>query len=357
MGLNPWALAQIECDECENCECAFQYGGKKPGREDYIRAIRFAETIFTDRAHVHPIPVCHTHERHPLKTTTESVKLKWGEFQAFGTCVYTDAGTHTLNRDEWDEFTVTVPVPAGTQAEDVFVYFTDAPSPVLEWEIRPLSVVINGTNAEISGPGYLFVDPELYKTNTCIERDLDNFVEDVKVYVRSIDPCEAGRYVLSKWPCGSPPCSPAYSGACFTYDNGWTFPSPAECDDDGEFRTYCVSGRPSHVDVSYIAGKPLENGLMNAQDAELIMMLTVANMAVEPKWCPCDHVAQEMWATYRAVPKEPMQENVTGQIKSSIALFDKGMVRALRGLDPRRGNLTAIGQIKTLYPQVRGTRK
>lgn len=355
--MDPWKAAQIQrgsSSTLDNCQCIYQTGAKA-GRNDYIEAIRFAEDQFVMRTKVHPAPVSIIGESHRMNA---QVKLNHRRWIAFGTYVNTLLDPVTLTRGAPDDaFEITLAVPDGTKADELHVYFENADTPTLEWEIRPLaSVAIDSSGgagnwtATITAPAYLFVKPELHTGTECLPHALETYVEDVKVWRRTVNACDSGRFVYTgSAPCDEgEPCSETTTDACFTHSRGWAKASAAVCDEEGLQKSYALERWPDRVEINYITGNPLKNFQLNPQDADILFMLAIANMDCEAAFCPCDTCATTRWEKYRKVPKEPIQE--TQGSKSYMVMIDKPVMRALRGLPPVTGNLLAIGQIRSLYP-------
>jgi hypothetical protein len=400
VGGNPWAFAQIDLggDRLRDSNMvSYEYPWQLPYENDTSRAgsntrqavahaIRRAETQFLKWTKFYPVPVYLTNEEHPIRRSAHSTRRtgyqpKYGFVQNFGVRTMTeiDAADITLTRGAPDDtFTISVNVPDDTEADSLHVFLTEADAgysgtPLLKHEIRPLAnVTIDSSGgdgnwtAEIEAAAYLFVKPEHYaeKEPEVLEHALDTYVDEVAVWVETIDTTAPGLAVLKRGRCANPPCNDDVTELiCWERIPDWQgYYSPSRVKlVDGAFQRTTYSYTPMAMQFNYLAGYLRENRLMAGIVKDIVCMLTIALMQGEDipenednKTSVINSVCETyMTATfweYRSIQKwEKQTENMLASGGKSgsgydIALTDAAKER-LNGLEPRRGFIKALQEL------------
>lgn len=351
------------------------YAGSN-SHEAVEKALLKAESLFLRWTRRYPVPVQVLNERHDYPsafklrymTVPALFMPKMKDIQAFGVWVETiakEGATVTKTEDEEiaDVFSIdAVSVPDDTAAEDVHVYLTAADglysgSPSRQHEIRPLRVTIDSSGgtgnwiANIEGEAYLFVEPELYEIDPpeAIAHEVDSYISTVDVYVRSLDICQQGEFILSA-PCNSLPCpEPASVQLCMAEDKRGYSASPVVCS-DGEMSRSRLARCPKEIQLNYIAGMALEDRLM-AED----MLNMIAPLALG--YLPFDEEVYEDFPTtplntskalhYREIQKwESGRDAINPQVSLKFELaVPNHLQHLLGGLEPRRGFVQVLGEI------------
>jgi hypothetical protein len=131
-----------------------------------------------------------------------SVNVREGYIQAIGTEAREDLGNQAVTySDQYggglnDTFTVTATVTAGTDPDQIAIYFAaadrlDSEALSEKWRIEPVKVTISGTTATIRGRAWLLVRPVLYQGWSATQIDptvSGNFVTTVDVRRRYTEP-------------------------------------------------------------------------------------------------------------------------------------------------------------------------
>lgn len=394
-GINPWYVAGIDYEnasftdatalrksQTDQCLCMLQHpwnSGNNWSRDDFIRMIELAEIMFLNEAGFYPAPhyIEEETKKYPVKSSLGySVLQETGKpktikpdhpcyLQGFGAYSLELVDTVTLDRgvpDVADEFTATVVVPAGTEASDLRVYFTAADggytgTPEYNdhlFEIRPLEIVVNGVNATITGSAYLFKQPALDEELQCVEHDYDTYVEDVEVYLVVADECSQGNFICFVDNCQYVPCEPNRYAVCITQKTvgkqKWAMPYPAECDEESNYTTYCLSCIPDEIEYNYLNGVPLLVGnAMQDKYVNVLSMLAVGLADCIKAWCDCLNCPDEKVKYYRQTPsaiitvdRDETQYDVTWQV-----VLSKASTIMLAGLPPYNGILQALRYINT----------
>jgi hypothetical protein len=349
MGLNPWLfwgladnVTVMDNSKCSGLvrEYAWQ-GSDAAGRDDLRRATERAEAMLFDYLNYRVAP--EYVETEPLRwprfndasmvryrdldATGRRIAMLAPEFhiQAMGVEQLTSIGTAALIfstlyggnlKETWTaQIATTV-----TDPSEIAVYFTasdrlNGDGPTDRWRIQPVTVAISGGIATITGRTWLMVKPYLYDNPTLNALDptvLTNFVASIEVYRRttngdgnSITTCQA-TLVYESSDCGG-----WGAGFCIGQSNGSTDPgtvgeviarsgirdrtlglitpaaavyntttglwsSASSCD--------CYA-EPDRVILRYLAGFPLENGVMAKKWQQVVSMLATAEL--KRRICAC----------------------------------------------------------------------
>lgn len=240
----------------------------------------------------------------------QELRLPNGYLQAFGrrattlieddvAVVYTDS-----NGDGVDDLaTITLTLVTDVAADEIQVFFrvTDGALNNADdlWQIEPLRVVKSGLNVTITGHRALFVNPDVwavdYDEPTFINKnsgdvaDAADFVTLVDVYRVYTDSTNAVIYNADPiFDCGSAPIDGdvQYSGTGRIVDRTISSFNPRRGD-------HCGLYYAETVDVWYLAGLPLVNGLMERRMEKALVRFSNTLMAQSPS-CFCDRVLN-MW--------------------------------------------------------------
>lgn len=333
IGLNPWGVAQVAknlpAGTGNNCRCALYERSwmedDKFSRAEIAKSINSAERMFANKMGYWPAPKIFEGKVQPFPRPAgryepiPAIKLAWGYVQAIGKTVLTQVGDeHDVVREATmgeptfkDSFEVIVPVPSGTLASEIEVYFTPTDRSNLrlaDWQIRPVVVSIEGINAVITGPSYLLAKPshmQKMPPKNLDATDEETYVSKVVVYRRTLDTCQQGQLIWLKGDCSTTPCQDKAVNACFQVVSGRHSKLQASqvttCSGNSLtatdlYRDYL----PDKVSVNYIAGYPLQdNGLMNEWHAQIICWLAAALMVCETCACGC---VRDMLKEYRSAP-------------------------------------------------------
>lgn len=399
VGGNPWAFAQIDLGGerlRDSNIVSYEYTWQLPYENDPTRAgsntrqavaqaIRRAEAQFLKWTRFYPVPVYLTNEEHPIRRSLHSnrvtgYKPRYGFVQQFGVRVMTaiDAGDITLERglpDPDDVFVITVNVADDTEADSLHVYLTETDgnytgTPLLKHEIRPVTTVTVDSSggsgnwtAEIEAPAYLFVKPEFYedKEPEVLIHELDTYVDEVAVWIETVDATQPGQAVLIRGGCANPPCGDDET-ELICWERlpdlpGYYAPVRVSLVDSAFQRTK-FSRIPMAMQFNYLAGYAREGRRMAGIVKDILCMLTVALM--DGHDIPenedntgsilnsvCETYMTAVFWEYRRVQKwEKQTENMLASGGKSgsgyeLALTDTVKER-LNGLEPRRGFVKAL---------------
>jgi hypothetical protein len=389
-GLNPWFVAGIDyegkttpglatsVDAKDTCICMNQYQWQSDGhwsRDDLIAMIIEAEEFFIHEARYYPAPSFIPEERNKLNyngvlgysflnnsNKYKSIKPKFScELQGFGYYSLTLNSTETLVKDIvgviQDEFTTTATVPSGTTADEIRVFFTSADGGYTgdpefndhTYEIRPLTITVSGTTATIVGPAYLFKKPSLDEETDCVYHELTTYVDEVSVYITTIDNCSHGSYICSNDNCNTTPCSPTVSNICMSkkYVGGqfWGVPFPAECNAQSELVKYCLTCLPDEIEYNYLTGASLlTGGYMDNIYVEVLSKLAIGLADCLKEWCQCDVCSNKKTEYYRQTPNALFKRETDRQENDWTwqIILSNSSVEKLNGLPPYNGILQAL---------------
>lgn len=237
---------------------------------------------------------------------------------AGATLVFTDADSDGV----YDTFTATITVAAGTEADELAIYFAaadrlDSASAGERWRIRPVSVSVSGTTATIIGRLWLLVRPVKYEgvaTQNLDPIDLSAsgpYAQSLQVYTRTTNPAgttvetSQAKVIWETRPChGWWCCCGSCSGATYDPTNSPTDPAAiavaigrAGIRDErmglvgiGEAAYNATTGiwggsawaacsEPDRVLVRLLAGRPLEDGNVARAWQPIVARLAMAELA------------------------------------------------------------------------------
>lgn len=407
VGGNPWAFAQVDLGlerYRDSNLVSFERPDQLPYENDKTRAgmntrqavaqaIRRAESQFLKWTEFYPVPVFITNEEHPIKTSRRSTrptayKPKRAFVQNFGlrTMTQIDAGDITLTREDLtpeilDVFVIDVNIPDDTEASSLHVFLTETDgdyngTPLLKHEIRPLkSVTIDSSGgsgnwtAQIEASAYLFVHPDLYEEHEpdVLSHEPDTYVEEVAVWIETVDTLEPGQAVLYRGRCGTPPCGDDVTELiCWSRVPdlpGFYVPQRVKVVGDTFQRTR-YSQSPVAMQFNYLAGYPRDGLEVDEQIKDILCPLAIALMdgANFPEDIDlytdeeamvntvCEAMMTKRFRNFRQMQQhEKRKENLLatgGQsgAEYELVVTDK-MLFALNGLEPRRGFIKALQEI------------
>jgi hypothetical protein len=254
-------------------------------RDDIADGLYLAVELVTEELRFYPRPVWLTERLdlgHGNPMEWQTLKTKWGYVEEFSirTQELIEAAVAVVYSDEdGDGFndTATITVATTVSADEIRVYFqtSDGASSAGDddWEIEPLTVTSDGATATITGGMYLFADPEvvwehpLEDPNYLVKQpfnstDAANFVTAVDIY--RVYGNTTGAVKLLTDPILD--CSVANSGDVSENAVGRIIDARL-----GQFQvrlgnctdlTNCTY-YPQQIWISYKAGYPLRNGLMD----------------------------------------------------------------------------------------------
>jgi len=256
-----------------------------------------------------------------------------------------------------------VPVPDDTQADDVHVYLTASDGlysglPKLQHEIRPLRVTIDSSGgagnwiAQIEGDAYLFVKPELYEIDPpeAVPHEADSYVDEVDVYLRTLDNCQQGVFVLGK-PCNSLPCPDEDTiSLCFAEDKAGIYSaSPVTCS-EGSMSKRSLPRCPKAIRMNYLAGAQREDGQASEEMLSLISRLALGYLPFDEDQYedyPTTPLHTSVAVQYRAIQKwESGKDTINPQVSTKFELAVPPHIQhLLGGLEPRRGFVDVLGEL------------
>lgn len=243
----------------------------------------------------YPRPVWITGERVNLNLGScwdcQNMQAKFGWIQAFGTravtlieadvaVVYTDSHQSGV----LDRATITVNTAIDPSEIQIFFRVADGAESAAseQWQITPLKIASTGSTATITGHRALFANPELWSEEyTGInqnERNAGNlntpqdFIESVDIYHVYTDSSN-GAQVISD-PRESVVINQPVTAAILDSKNAWFGVSPT-------IPTDPAPEHPLAVEINYLAGYPLQNGLMNQ-----LLESAVIRLANTPNYMP-----------------------------------------------------------------------
>jgi hypothetical protein len=246
------------------------------GRDEIAEAIAVAEGQIASVLGFWPSPkyVCEESIEwiDPKRGSSEYLpvlRTHWAHLQGFGVEAFSEVqlgATVTYSDEDGDGYddtaTITVASLYGTDVGskcEVLVVFHDQDAG-WEWEIRPLDVEIadDGT-ITITGPRWLFVDPDVWETVDGVSLDDDaSFVTEVDVYRAYHDDTDHGDIIWNTAECKDGVClSYSQTGCCLPYDKrlGLFTMKPATYGSGAWVEGLWTYGYPpDRVEVSYLAG-------------------------------------------------------------------------------------------------------
>jgi hypothetical protein len=312
---NPWhfnQLAGANAPLSEPCDEVYI----QQNRDDIADGLNLAVEMVSEELGFYPRPVWLTDRLklgHGYPMEWQQLKTRWGYIEEFSikTSTLIEAGVAVVYSDadgDGINDTATVSVATAIAADEIRIYFqvadgaSEAGSD--DWEIEPVTITSDGVTATIVGPAYLFTDPNTvwanpkenpnYNTKLPFNSaDAANFVTKVDVY--RVYGNTTGAVKLLTDPILD--CSVANSGdvaqnAVARITNAKLGLFEVRLDNCVSL-TNCVYA-PTEVYVSYKAGYPLRNGLM---DRTLERAITrIANTQIPYKPCTdCSERTVSMW--------------------------------------------------------------
>lgn len=320
------------------CQCTLQHAWQSSEwtRDDLISMLQTAEDFFVREAGFHVAPVQISDELHKYKTNGrmlnanneyKSVEPDYScEIQEFGKYVLTFIGYMDVVKEIegtiQDVFTGQVPLPAGTLIDNVKLYFTEADGnyageliydEARELEIRPLSNCYIISNVlYMNEPAYLFKKPELDEASDCVDHVSSTYVDEVAVYILSVDKCDQGNFIYtSARPCSGSNCDESRTSICvqkrLVGGQTWAVPVPTNCavneNDELVYTSYYMTGMPSNVELNYITGRKLKKGLIQNDYFSTVAKLAVGLADCIRNWCDCADCAKDKIEHYHSVLK------------------------------------------------------
>jgi hypothetical protein len=393
VGGDVWAFAQIDRSptqrrEKDSCACTVEYewqfdpqyanSPKRAGansRETIRQAIRQAERLFTLWTNHYPLPVNIVGEQYPwrlrgLRKLPPKFLTQYAPYLQSGVYVLTAlSAAADLTRTDGggqllDAFTLTLPVPDNTRADEIRVFL---PGEATERrnEIVPLTVHINSSGgtgnwtATISGESYLFVLPEKYLANEpqCVKHEAANYLTTVDVWRQTIDTTQQGVFVFDALgDCNGAPCAePTTSSLCWHIQASenlpWLVPASITWV-EGIATGYTLPRSPDAVRINYIAGFNRVMGRMDEQVKHILCLLTAAYLLCGDGMC-CQACATDKLKYYRELQTYKSKDS---QFLSSggesgathTLLVDHATIARLSGLEPRRGFVQAYGLLRDM---------
>lgn len=343
--------------QCNNVVSEYGYqAANKVGRAELRDRILYAEQKLADylrydvapryRVETQPWPSRFDHipRRYPRDANGEyiGIQLNYGHIQSVGvetvtTIAASAAVTTTLNYTAADTFTLSVATSV-TNADEIAVYFTAADRAAASgvtgeplsprWRIAPVTVSISGGVATITGPTWLLVKPSQYQSlsswNSVNPADpgvLATAVDVARVYIdpdgQTLATAQAN-LLWETWPwsafCWVTPTSPnnpnvldpAAVGKAVARVGirnatmGVVIPGSAVYNATSSPPQWISTAYPNwtdpdRVEVRYLAGVPLVNGQMDQRWADIVCMLTLAELPGPICACKETNLRIERW--------------------------------------------------------------
>lgn len=239
--------------------------------------------------------------------------------QAFGQRAVSVLAEDASVTFEADTATVTAPVPAGTDPAEVRVFYREADGASgtagARWYIRPLAVRIGGTTATIRGHKAQFVRPVVLEGTAAAPYDqASSFVSQVdvcRVYTDPTLPLTLVWDALQVDEGGDPSTDATQTATAWPVNmrRGTFLPRPASYQAGAHLYEAPRYGLPpSHIDVAYLAGHPLQNGSIEPR-----LELAAARLAnvLSPEFVVwVADLAKTRWRYDRNMPGDdnPLQE-------------------------------------------------
>ncbi len=208
--------------------------------------------------------------------------------------------------DESFSLTFTDAAISGLTADQIGIYFTEADrlnNAIDEtWRIRPLKISVSGTTLTVRGSIALLVLPNLQEMYAAAVLTYDPAIfattlEIYKVYTDTTASADLPNHGLASWDpppgCDEPDCSVKTSYVCLANENA----------DAGVVKVQipsCApySRNPDRLHINYLAGLPLENGLVNSIWAKAIAYLAVALLPSDKCGCERSNAILHYWRLF-----------------------------------------------------------
>jgi hypothetical protein len=370
MQLDSWYFAQFDnvphrayvrnalvsgCDSFVVYESAWR-DLNRLNRESVAFAIRQAESMWANYANFWPAPKWITNEGQVLRRRKFIKKdgpnfcfqPRYGKVQCLGTRTRTlieEEATVTLlntiadsnNVDE--DFSVVVDVSDvawdGLTAEEIAVYFHETDrfgKNIDEWQIRPLTVVVEGAGEvggtiTITGDSFLLARPDLYlPTNPDVidAQSALSYVGRVSVYRIQADATNIG----SVWYDDNCSVGIDIDACIIDSETGYVCGNPSDTE------TTCgtpADKSPTSIKYNYLAGCALVDGKMDIDCALPIARLAAALLDCDACGCAC-HDNEGILSFWRDIPalesKSGIPVRLAGNTHTMEELYPFGKSRA-----------------------------
>jgi len=236
----------------------------------------------------------------------QELRVPKGYLQAFGrrATALIEANVNVTYSDEngdgvEETATITLTLASDVATDEIQVFFRTADGALSAaddlWQIEPLRVVKSGLNVTITGQRALFVMPAIWAVDYSEPQFINkasgdvntpaDFVTDVDVYRVYTDSTNAVIFNADPfYDCANVPLDGdvQYAGLGRIVDSAIGSFMPRSADS-------CALYYAETVDVWYLAGLPLENGLMARQLEKALVRLSNTLMGQTPS-CFCDRV-------------------------------------------------------------------
>jgi hypothetical protein len=271
--------------------------GQTIGRSEMLEKIAYAEEKIASYLRYDVAPRYHDEtqmwESHNPATyyypAWSVMTLQWGYVQAVGvqtlTSITSAAVTYSsqFNNGLNDTFSLSFATTV-TDPNEIALYFAaadryDGSDASDKWRIRPVQVSITGGIATVRGPAWLLVKPVLYGNPLAAQLapdDTANFVTTLEAYRLWTDGTSTdaatspGVIGYDKGYCNCGATEGQIAATATIRDSATGIVSLSSCTS--------ICGCPAHAQVRYVAGLPLVNGQMNPFWAEVVSMVTLAEL-------------------------------------------------------------------------------
>ena len=255
----------------------------------------------------------------------DSVRTNRGHVEAFGHRVLTSMENGVSVNYADDTGTITLTGVSDVNSEDVVVFYrvVDGATEAADdaWQIRPLTVLIDGTTVTITGHKSQFVKPSIPQGPTCpggLSSDDDNFVGAVDVYQETIDlelPLALQWDAIAIGKSTDPTVKAEQTGAALLIDGetGLFLPRPATYINNAHtFVDPTYGGSPGFIAAEYRAGYPYTIPSQRRMDARLENAIVRLTNVMTPDfglWL--SDFAQRKWRDDRQMPSDdnPLNPN------------------------------------------------
>lgn len=306
----------------------------QPDREEIAGALVGAWQMVSEALGTFPSPQWVMDERARLGRGVpwelQQLQTRWGNLVEFGrratslieagaTVVYSDSDGDGIH----DRATITV--TTGVEAGEIHAFFRTADGAPgaadARYQIEPLTAMVNGGTATITGQRALFASPTAVWAKPFAPPDFvtryagstgtaADFVSAVDVYRVYNDPTDAVLLLRDGWAQGSGGSFAASAGIGQIVDGQL-----------GIFRARPADGSvsetpPEFAQVSYRAGMPLVNGAMDRALETAVIRL--AHTLLPRELCPFCERAQVLWRADREVGDE---STPFGSLRGQVAAW------------------------------------
>lgn len=379
------------------CVCILQHpwdSKRHWSRDELIDVLALGEQVFLEEVGMYPAPQYIHEERHQYnKSRLYKPHYPCGEKIRTGRRALLNLGLFNLVRTDGlgqiqDNFLVTGSVPINDNLDRIRMFFrsTDCYSECLNFqgviyrdpndrscEIRPFECLFFQPNPALgtlsfvfSAPAYLFKRPDLESVTTCLDHELDSYVDQVELWQEVDFPCEQGQLVCQSSPCYGD-CEEFNYPVCFNtkliHKQDFLEPLLRQCrlDSDGTivldgngdpiFDTYCLNCLPTEVQINYVTGAGLtKDRLVQPEIAEVIFLLAIGLASCIKDWCECDVCSSRRMEWYRSPDMVLIKDQRVNRDYDRImqVLTSKYAINNLDGLYNNRALQLAMRKIKKL---------